>query len=108
MVRLHELTLGCSFEDLLVEVYSLDGVDPASKPSDPAFYATVRDPTGYATLVYRASNKCQPSNVKKGRYYLVSGAHAPRSSIHHARCRRSGGSAAGGDAWHDTRSQLSL
>ncbi len=73
VVRLHDLTLGCVFEDLLVEVYALEGADPASKPNDPAYTAIVRDPSGYCTLVYRSSNKCQPSNVKKGRYFLISG-----------------------------------
>ncbi len=73
VVRLHDLTLGCVFEDLLVEVYNLEGADPASKPNDPAYTAVVRDPSGYCTLVYRSSNKCQPSNVKKGRYFLISG-----------------------------------
>lgn len=74
MVQIHELTLGSTFDDLLVEVYNLEGTDPTSKPNDPAYIATVRDPTGYATLVYRSSNKCQPSNVKKGRYFMISGA----------------------------------
>ncbi|KAL6761977.1 hypothetical protein V8C86DRAFT_1785081 [Haematococcus lacustris] len=73
MVRLHELSLGCSFEDLLVEVFSLEGQDPESKPNDPAFTAIVRDQTAYCALVYRSSNKCQPSAVKKGRFFSVSG-----------------------------------
>jgi hypothetical protein len=85
MVRIHELTLGCSFEDLLVEVYSLDGVDPLSKPNDPAYRATVRDPTGYVTLVYRSSNKCQPSNVKKGKFYTVSGEKMSAACMSHSR-----------------------
>lgn len=73
MVQIHELTLGDSFEDLLVDVYSVAGVDPESKPNDPAYTAVVRDGTGFITFVYRASNKCQPSAIKKGKQYYVSG-----------------------------------
>lgn len=73
MVRLHELQLGDTFEDVLLEVVALEGVDPASKPKDPAYTALVRDPTAYCRLVYRSSTRCSPSNVKKGKFYLVSG-----------------------------------
>ncbi|KAG2438855.1 hypothetical protein HXX76_005395 [Chlamydomonas incerta] len=73
MVRLHELSLGDTFEDLLVEVWQLEGVDAASKPRDPVYSALVRDPSGYCRLVYRASNACKPSAVKKGKFYRVSG-----------------------------------
>ncbi|MEW5311596.1 MAG: hypothetical protein WDW38_003296 [Sanguina aurantia] len=72
-MRLHELVLGSAVEDLHVEVYLLEGTDPLSKPKDPVYSAIVRDQTGYARLVYRASNKCTPSNVKKGKFYVVSG-----------------------------------
>lgn len=77
-MRIQELTLGDSFDNLHVEVYSLEGVDPASKPNDPAHIAIVRDPTGYATLVYRSSNKCQPSAVKKGKFFHISGERGAR------------------------------
>ncbi|GIL56706.1 hypothetical protein Vafri_12014 [Volvox africanus] len=73
MVRLHELGLGDTFEDLLVEVWQLEGVDPASKPRDPIYSAMVRDPSGYCRLIYRANNNCKPSNVKRGKFYRISG-----------------------------------
>lgn len=57
-----------------MQVWQLEGVDAAaSKPKDPAYNAIVRDPSGYARLVYRANNNCRPSNVKRGKYYLLSG-----------------------------------
>lgn len=76
MVQLHELTLGDSVDNLLVEIHSVDGVDPESKPNDPAYKATVRDSTGYATLVYRSSNsksKQATITLKQGQPYLISG-----------------------------------
>ncbi|KAG2495666.1 hypothetical protein HYH03_006266 [Edaphochlamys debaryana] len=73
MVRIHELSLGDSFDDLLVEVWQLEGVDPHSKPKDPVYSAIVRDPSGYCRLIYRANNSCRPSNVKRGKFYRVSG-----------------------------------
>ena len=74
MVQLHQLSLGDRFDDMLLEVYSLNGVDAESKPRDPVYSAIVRDPSGYARLIYRSSNNCRPSNVKKGKFYMVSGA----------------------------------
>jgi hypothetical protein len=73
-MTIDQLTLGAQFEDLLVEVFSLDGVDTVSKAKDPVYRATVRDSTGFVTLVYRSSNNCSPSNIKKGKYYYVTGA----------------------------------
>ncbi|GLI65240.1 hypothetical protein VaNZ11_008725, partial [Volvox africanus] len=73
MVRLHELALGDTFEDLLVEVWQLEGVDPASKPRDPVYSALIRDPSAYCRLIYRANNNCKPSNVKRGKFYRISG-----------------------------------
>lgn len=75
MVFIHELALGTSFENLLVEVYELLGVDAVAKARDPVYLAKVVDPTGYVTLVYRNSSNCRPSNVKKGKSYLISGTH---------------------------------
>jgi hypothetical protein len=55
------------------QVWQLEGVDPASKPRDPVYSAVVRDPSGYCRLIYRANNSCKPSNVKRGRFYRMSG-----------------------------------
>jgi hypothetical protein len=82
MPVLHELQLGSSFDDLLVEVFALEGVDAASKPKDPVYSALVRDPTGFARLVYRSTNKCSPSAVKKGKFYLVAGARGAWDRCH--------------------------
>ena len=70
---LHELSLGDRFESLHVEVYSVDGVVPGSKPKDPVFIATVRDPSGYCVLAYRDNIAC---TLRKGKFYVVSGAQA--------------------------------
>lgn len=48
-------------------------MDPTSKPKDPVYSAIVRDPSGYCRLIYRANNNCRPSNVKKGKFYRMSG-----------------------------------
>lgn len=48
-------------------------MDAASKPRDPVYSAVVRDPSGYCRLIYRATNACKPSAVKKGKFYRVSG-----------------------------------
>ena len=73
MVQIDRLVLGTDFTNLMVEVYSLEGVDPESKPEDPAHIATVGDATGFITLVFRASTACRPTQVKKGKTYLVTG-----------------------------------
>ena len=70
---IHALVLGTDFTNLLVEVFSLDGIDPDSKPEDPAHLATVGDGSGFVTLVYRASTACRPTQVKKKKAYLVTG-----------------------------------
>ena len=73
MVQVDGLVLGTDITNLLVEVFSLDGVDPQSKPEDPAHLATVGDARGFVTLVYRASTACRPTQVKKGKTFLVTG-----------------------------------
>ncbi|KAK9817275.1 hypothetical protein WJX72_012139 [[Myrmecia] bisecta] len=70
---IHDLALGTSFEDLLVEVVSCHGVNAKTKAENPVYSATVADATGYVTLIYRTSTNCRPSNVKKGKCYMVSG-----------------------------------
>ena len=81
MPHLHELTPGTDVKDVLVELQSIDAVEPGPRPSDPIYRATVRDATGYATLVYQASPACKPPGIKKGRMYLVSGARPPGLSL---------------------------
>ncbi len=73
MVHIHELTPGVEVHNLLVEMHSLDGSDGSVKPNDPIYRATVKDATGYASLVYQASPNCNPAAIKKGRNYTVSG-----------------------------------
>lgn len=73
MVQIDRLVLGTEIENLLVEVFSLEGIDEASKPEDPAHKAIVGDATGQVRLVYRASTACRPTQVKKGKTYLVTG-----------------------------------
>lgn len=73
MVQIDRLVLGTEVENLLVEVISLEGVDIDSKPEDPAHIAIVGDATGQIRLVYRASTACRPTQVKKGKTYLVTG-----------------------------------
>ncbi|BDA42376.1 probable metal chaperone YciC at N-terminal half [Coccomyxa sp. Obi] len=73
MIQIDRLVLGTDIENLLVEVISLEGVDQDSKPDDPAHTAIVGDATGQIRLVYRASTACRPTQVKKGKTYLVTG-----------------------------------
>jgi hypothetical protein len=75
MVHIHELTPGVEVRNLLVEIHSLDGSDSSAKPNDPVFRATIKDATGYASLLYQASPTCKPAAIKKGRNYTVSGEH---------------------------------
>ncbi len=56
-------------------------MDPTSKPKDPVYSAIVRDPSGYCRLIYRANNNCRPSNVKKGKFYRISGEEAVRGVL---------------------------
>ena len=76
MIQIDRLVLGTEVENLLVEVLSLEGVDVDSKPEDPAHIATVGDATGQIRLVYRASTACRPTQVKKGKSYLVTGTYS--------------------------------
>jgi hypothetical protein len=73
MVQIDSLVLGTEIKDLLVQVLSFEGVDPNTKPEDPAHIAIVGDATGQIRLVYRASTACRPTSVKKGKTYLVTG-----------------------------------
>lgn len=75
MVHIHELTPGVEVRNLLVEIHSLDGSDSSAKPNDPIFRATIKDATGYASLLYQASPTCKPAAIKKGRNYTISGKH---------------------------------
>lgn len=75
MVQLHDISPGDTFKNLIVKVHSVDGKDEGSKPKDPVYLATVKDASGYATLVYRDSNNCKPSNVKRGKVYSITGRH---------------------------------
>lgn len=91
---LHTLAPGGIFEEILVEVLDEPCASPASSsasgaasdggsgPSggggsggarDQALQVTVRDGTGIGTLVFRATNACRPSEVKRGRVVSVSG-----------------------------------
>lgn len=73
MVQIANLVLGLEFKDLLVEVTEVGGVDVDSKPEDPAHTAIVSDATGHIRLVYRAATAVRPTQVKKGKTYLVAG-----------------------------------
>lgn len=73
MVQIANLVLGLEFKDLLVEVTEVEGIDPESKPEDPAHSAIVSDTTGHIRLVYRAATAVRPTQVKKGKTYLVAG-----------------------------------
>ena len=78
MLHIANLVLGLEFKDLLVEVTSVEGVDPESKPEDPAHTAIVGDATGHIRLVHRASTAVRPTQVKKGKIYLISGRRLAR------------------------------
>ena len=73
MLHIANLVLGLEFKDLLGVVTSVEGVDPESKPEDPAHTAIVGDATGHIRLVYRASTAVRPTQVKKRKTYLISG-----------------------------------
>jgi hypothetical protein len=57
----------------LWQVYELQGMDPESKPNDPAYSAVIRDQTGYATLVYRSSARGSPLTLKRGKFFQITG-----------------------------------
>lgn len=83
MVQIDSLVLGTEVKDLIVQVLAIEGIDPNTKPEDPAHTATVGDATGQIRLVYRASTACRPTAVKKGKTYLVTGTpgtHSPYES----------------------------
>lgn len=73
MVQIANLVLGLEFKNLLIEVTQVEGIDPESKPEDPAHTAIVGDSTGHIRLVYRASTAVRPTQVKKGKTYLIAG-----------------------------------
>jgi hypothetical protein len=73
MVFIHELSLGSRFDNLVVEVHELLGIDTESKPNDPVYTAIVKDATGYAKLVYRGSSSCRASAVKRSKVYSITG-----------------------------------
>ena len=73
MVQIANLALGLEFKDLLVEVTEVEGIDPESKPEDPAHSAIVSDATGHIRLVYRAATAIRPTQVKKSKTYLIAG-----------------------------------
>lgn len=81
MVHIDALVLGTDFNNLLVEVFSLNRVDPDSKPEDPAHLATVGDSSGFVTLVYRASTACRPTQVKKGKTFFVTGVNSTSQHV---------------------------
>ncbi len=86
MVQIANLVLGLEFKDLLVEVTEVEGIDPDSKPDDPAHSAIVGDATGHIRLVYRAATAVRPTQVKKGKTYLIAGMGL-RAHMHiHDRC----------------------
>ena len=70
---IHELSLGSRFDNLIVEVHEILGVDKESKPNDPVYTAIVKDATGYARLVYRSSNSCRALAVKRSKVYSITG-----------------------------------
>lgn len=56
-----------------IEVVSLDGVDKTTDPKEELHFATVRDSSGFATLVYRSTNRANETNVRKGKVFVASG-----------------------------------
>ena len=67
---LHGLTPGQTIDDLLCEVVG-DERPIDTNPGNPAFSVLVRDQTAYATLIYRSTNACRPTDVKRGRMLNV-------------------------------------
>ena len=80
---LHELAPGNDFHGFLVEMHSLDDVDEQTKAHDPAYMATVKDASGNAWLVYRSSNNCRPSAIKRQKTFSISG----RATSHNGHVR---------------------
>lgn len=70
MVTLHELALGTSFEDLVVAVHRLEGPIDSAATQTTDQRVTVRDGTGFASLLYSGSGDCR---VKTGQVYKLSG-----------------------------------
>jgi len=74
--RIHDLCTGNGdFNQLIVQAHSVDGNEDDGK-GDPFFFGTVKDETGFATLVYRnnhAQTGFKASQFKPGRYFVVSG-----------------------------------
>ena len=75
-IRIQDLNSGGGeFKDLFVNADSLDGRTESVDGKEPFYFATVKDETAFATLVYRENciNGFKSSQLKPSKYYKISG-----------------------------------